>query len=42
MNGPRIIGPNCRISIPELSLEQLSTRMIEAAGILAAVPGLTA
>lgn len=42
MNSPRIIRPKSRISIPELRLKQLSTRVVEAASVLAAVPGLTA
>lgn len=34
MDCPRINGPGLRVRIPELSLQQLSTRCIEAAQIL--------
>lgn len=42
MNSPGIIRPKSRISIPELGLKQLATRVVEAASVLSTVPGLTA
>lgn len=40
MNCPGIIGPNCGVNIPELRLEHLAARIVEAAGILAMKLGL--
>ena len=37
MNGPRVIGPNRRVNVPELSLKHLAAGIIEAAGILAVI-----
>lgn len=40
MDCPGIVGPNCGVNIPELRLEHLAARIVEAAGILAMELGL--
>lgn len=42
MDGPGVIGSDGGIGVPELGLEELSAWVVEAAGVLAVVWGLTA
>lgn len=39
---PGVIGTQCGVHIPELGLEHLAARVVEATGILTMILGLTA